>query len=108
MSEAALREIFAQLESNFQEGALDRDISYYFSFGDGPAEKWTVRLGPQVCEVREGKHIDQADCVVKTTSEFLLKIISDGYVPGIMDFVQGKIKSNDPFLLKDLKKAIGI
>jgi len=31
--------------------------------------------------------------------------VRDGYTPGFLDFTRGKVKSNDPLLLQELKKA---
>ena len=99
---AEIRAIFENMESRFKKGQLDREISYYFTLGKGVGEKWTVRVGPERCEVLEGKQADQADCVLKTTTKYFLKLIRDGHTPTPMDFMRGKIKSNDPMLLKEL------
>ncbi len=32
-------------------------------------------------------------------------MVRDGYTPGAFDFLRGKVKSNDPTLLQELKKA---
>lgn len=108
MSATELREIFTAAQARFRKGALSREISYYFTFGPGPGEKWSVWLGPDRCEVKEGKHVERADCVVKTTAALFLRMVSKGYTPTAMDFMRGKIKSNDPMLLKDLGKALGL
>jgi putative sterol carrier protein len=107
MSESELRAIFGDLEKRFKKGALDHTTSFYISLGDGAAEKWTVIVGPEKCEVREGK-IEKADCVLKTTSDFFLKMVRDRYTPGFLDFTRGKIKTNDPGKLPDLQKAFGL
>ncbi len=103
-----LRRVFEQLPGRFRKGALGRDLSYYFSFGDAPGEKWTVVVGPERCEVKEGRHVEKADCVLKTTPDFFLRMVREGYEPGFLDFARGKIKSNDPILLRDLKSAFGL
>ena len=103
MSAQQLREIFTAAQERFRPGALSREISYYFTFGPGPGEKWSVWLGPDRCEVKEGKHLDRADCVVKTSPSLFLRMVRKGYKPGAMDFMRGKIKSNDPTKLQLLK-----
>jgi len=108
MSEEELREIFSQAESRFRPGRIDREITYYFTLGPGEGEKWTAWIGPDRCEVKEGKHVDRADCVLKTSTAMFLRMIRDGYVPGAMDFMRGRLKSNDPWLLKELQKALGL
>jgi putative sterol carrier protein len=103
--ESEIRSVFEQMPGRFQKGALDRKLSFYFSLGDGPGEKWTVLVGPDAAEVKEGKTVENADCVLKTSGDFFLKMVRDGYTPGVMDFTWGKVKSNDPMLLQELKKA---
>lgn len=103
--ESEIRTVFEGMPARFQKGLLDRDISFYFSLGDGPGEKWTVVAGKEKCEVKEGKTVENANCVLKTSGDFFLKMVRDGYTPGMMDFTWGRIKSNDPMLLQELKKA---
>jgi long-chain acyl-CoA synthetase len=107
MGEAEIRDIFQQLERRFKKGALEREVTFYFSLGEGPGEKWTLFVGPDRCEAKEGKHSEKADCVLKTTPDFFVKMVRDGYEPGFLDFTRGKVKSNDPMLLRELKKAFG-
>jgi len=107
-TEQELRDIFGQMRTHFRVGRLTEETSFYFTLGDGPAEKWTVKVGPERCEVGEGKLVDQADCVVKTSPELFLKMVKGQYTPGAMDFMRGKIKSNDPLKLKVLQEAFDL
>jgi putative sterol carrier protein len=79
-------------------------VSYYFSLGDC---KKTVRLSSESCLVTDGKTIEQADCVCKTSPEFFLKIWQEGYRPGMKDFLSGTIKSNNPGSLQLFLKCFG-
>jgi long-chain acyl-CoA synthetase len=101
----SLREVFEQMQSHFVPGMLDKEVSFYFSLGEGPGEKWTVFAGPKECRVQAGKATDNADCVLKTSGELFLKMILEGYTPGVMDFTRGRIKSNNPELLKQFREA---
>lgn len=105
--ESELRAVFDGMPGKFQKGAVAKSTSFYFSLGDGPGEKWTVTVGPDKCEVKEGKPASDADCVLKTSGDFFLKMVRDGYTPGATDFMGpwAKAKSNNPLLLADLKKA---
>lgn len=96
--------IFSGLEGNYSPADIDAETSYYFSIED---IKKTVVLTPQTCRVEDGKTLETVDCVCKTDSDFFLKIWNDGYRPGMTDFIGGKIKSNDPFKLKDFLSAFG-
>ena len=98
-------EIFAQMPSYFIKGGIDREMSIYFSIGDDPSGKWTVFLGPDRVEVKPGKAVENATVVLKTSPEMFTNIVMKGYTPGAMDFMRGKIKSNDPTGLLALKQA---
>ncbi len=107
MSETELRGIFGELERRFVKGGVTETTTFYVTLGDGPAQKWTVVVSPEKCEVREGK-VDHADCVLKTTADFFLKMVREKYTPGFLDFTRGRIKTNEPAKLMELKKAFGL
>jgi len=96
--------IFATLADHFVVGAVNEPVSYYFSLGDS---KKTVLVSAQQCRIDEGRTLDNADCVCKTSPEFFLKIWQDGYRPGMGDFLSGKIKSNNPGALQIFLKVFG-
>ena len=57
--------------------------------------------------VHDGKLTEDADCICKTSGEIFNKIWNEGFRPGIMDFMSGKIKSNAPQLLQQFLEAFG-
>lgn len=99
-----VEEIFAHLEDEFQEGRVAQRKIYYFSVDD---VKRTVTVGPDGITVEQGKTVETADCVCKTSTGFFLKVWREGYRPGMQDFFSGAIKSNDPFALKEFLSAFG-
>lgn len=99
-----LEELFNELPAAYLSAAVSQPVSFYFSLGDC---KKTVRLSPENCLVADGKTIDHADCVCKTSPEFFLKIWQDGYRPGMKDFLAGTIKSNNPGALQLFLKSFG-
>ncbi|MHC4831377.1 MAG: hypothetical protein ACYTFT_13660 [Planctomycetota bacterium] len=103
-----MQEFVEVLETQFKPGRITRELSYYLKLGEGAGDRWTVRVGPKAIEIKEGKHVDRADCVVKTTRKFLLAMVQKGKKPTPMDFMRGRIKSNDPMLLLELGKALGM
>jgi len=96
--------IFAQLPDEYMPEKIPGPLAYYFSLGD---IKKTVRLSGDHCLVEEGKTVENADCVCKTSPEFFEKIWNEGYRPGLKDFMSGAIKSNDPDKLKTFLAAFG-
>ena len=100
MSEA----IFNTLQDSYQKGVFCVPTTFYFSIDD---MKKTVTLDEEGCKVENGKTVEDADCVCKTTAAMFDRIWSNGYRPGIMDFMGGSIKSNAPQLLQQLLQAFG-
>jgi putative sterol carrier protein len=94
-------EIFAAMEKNFKKGVIKGKRSYYFSLDD---HKYTVIVDDDTLKIEEGKTVEEADCVLKTSADMFVKIW-EGYKPGMMDFMSGKIKSNNPTLLQDFGTA---
>ncbi len=97
-------ELFAGLPAAYRKGIFSTVTTFYFSVDEA---KKTVTLGPDGCSVAEGKTAPAADCVCKTGADFLAKIWDEGYRPGPMDFMSGKIKSNAPQLLQQFLQAFG-
>ncbi len=96
--------LFGTLPDTFVKSSTTKDMSFYFSLGDC---KKTVQLTSEGCTVSDGRIVDNADCVCKTSPEFFLKIWQDGYRPGMKDFMSGTIKSNNPSALQTFLACFG-
>jgi hypothetical protein len=99
-----VEKIFSALPGQFVPGSVSERTSYYFSIDE---TRKTVLLGPDGCTVEDGRTIDSATCVCKTSSELFLKIWHQGYRPGMKDFLSGAIKSNNPAALQIFLGACG-
>ena len=99
-----VEKIFGSLPDLFVPDSVEKPTSYYFSLG---GIKKTVRLSAERCLVEEGRTIESADCVCKTSQDLFEKIWNEGYRPGMADFLSGKIKSNDPGGLQTFLKSFG-
>ena len=97
-------QIFSEIPQNFQPGSASEPVSIYFSIDD---VKKTVQMSSSSCQVNNGRAVDDADCVCKTSEEFFLKVWNGGYKPGLKDFLSGAIKSNNPDILKQFLSACG-
>lgn len=100
MSEA----IFNTLQNSYQKGVFNVPTTFYFSIDD---IRKTLTLDRDGCHIQDGKTVEDADCVCKTSSEMFNRIWNEGYRPGVMDFMGGAIKSNAPQLLQQLLCAFG-
>jgi putative sterol carrier protein len=96
-------EIFQDLPRRYAPGYIKKPMSFYFSLDED--EKWTVRFTPEVCEVAEGR--SDADCFFKGSKQLFLDVWNGRYTPSAMDFLTGKIKSNNPIGLKDFLLGFG-
>ena len=96
--------IFAGLPDSYIPNSFQAQTSFYFSIDD---RKFTVIFDKETCTINDGKTVDAADCVCKTSEAFFLRIWQEGYMPGMGDFLKGSIKSNAPQLLQQFMKAFG-
>ncbi|MFA7405914.1 MAG: hypothetical protein WC007_18130 [Pelobacteraceae bacterium] len=97
-------DIFGKFQENFKKGVFNEPTTFYFSVDD---VRKTVTLDADSCLIEDGKTVEDADCVCKTTAAMFNRIWNEGYRPGIMDFMGGAIKSNAPQLLPRLLVAFG-
>ena len=93
-------QLFSAMPSRYRPAKLGKPTSYYFSIGD---HKYTVRLDAEKCTVENGKTIENADCVLKTTPELFEKMVMHGKMPGPIDIARGKVKTNDAGALMKLR-----
>ena len=91
--------LFNAMPETFVAGTFTKPTSFYFSLGD---VKKSVQCTADGCTISDGRAVDNADCVCKTSPEFFLKIWEENYRPGMKDFMTGTIKSNNPNALQDV------
>ncbi|HWP08245.1 MAG TPA: AMP-binding protein [Polyangiaceae bacterium] len=94
--------IFQELERRFAPSAVERPTSYYFSLGD---DRFTLLVSKEGCEVKEGKHVAAADCVLKTSPDLFTRIVREAYVPSPAEFMSGAVKTNNVGLLLEFQKT---
>jgi hypothetical protein len=95
------------LRTRYKPSTIDREIVYYLSLGEGPDEKWTVTLTPTACSMTRGR-VGNAHCVLKMRAEVFRRLVDGSFKPGAIDFMTGKIKTNDINLLLRLQQAFGM
>ncbi len=99
-----IESVFQELAELFVPGTVTEPVSFYFSLGEC---KKTVKLSPDTCLVEDGRTVENADCVCKTSPDFFMKIWQEDYRPGMKDFMTGVIKSNNPGALQDFLRCFG-
>ncbi|MEI6306168.1 MAG: hypothetical protein WCP33_05045 [Deltaproteobacteria bacterium] len=97
-------EILNTLPGLYRKGIFSVPTTFYFSIDE---VKKTLTLDENGCTIQDGKTVEEADCVCKTSAEMFNRIWNEDYRPGIMDFMGGAIKSNNPQLLQQFMQAFG-
>lgn len=97
-------DIFTTLAKSYRKGVFTVPTTFYFSIDN---INKTVTLDAESCLVEEGKTVEDADCVCKTSAAMFNRIWNEGYRPGIMDLMSGAVTSNAPQLLPQLLVAFG-
>lgn len=92
--------VFQAMPTFFRRGRISRQLSYYFSIG---GREWTVFVGPESCEVKNGKAVAEPDCFLETSEEIFLGTLRGDRLPSMADLMQGKVKTNRPDLLLQFK-----
>jgi len=101
--------LFDELGRKFKPGAVSDPVSFYFTLGNEPEAKWTVKVDARACTLKQGKpDSGNADCVLKTTADIFTRIVRENYTPSASEFMAGLIKSNDVALLETFQKAFGL
>jgi hypothetical protein len=98
------QKIFAEVERDFKKNTFKEKRIFYFNI-EG-IEK-TVTIDSKGFTVEDGKTIENPDCQCEIKREILEKIWYENYKPSFIDFVSGKIRANNPYLLKEFMKAFG-
>ena len=102
MPDSEVAKIFKGLQKRYVGSNIKKQTTFYFSLDDD--EKWTVAMAPGKCTVTPEK-TENADCFFKASKQMFLDVWSGKYTPTAMDFLMGKIKSNNPTMLKDFVAA---
>ncbi len=101
--------LFRELESRFKSGAVEQPVSFYFTLGNDAESKWWCVAHPDRVQIVMGKPPSgTADCVLKTTPDMFTRIVREGYVPGVDEFMSGAIKSNDVGLLATFSQIFNL
>jgi long-chain acyl-CoA synthetase len=99
----SLAPVFGELERRFVPNAVEAPVSFYFSLGE--AERWTLQVSADRCQVTPGKAVESADCVLKTTPGMFRRIVREAYTPSPQEFISGTVKSNNIELLMVFQRA---
>jgi putative sterol carrier protein len=97
-----IAKVFKSLPKRFNKAAVKAERSYYFSIGEH--DKWTVHVTKTKCAIEKGKNGD-ADCFFKASPELFLDVWNGKHQLGPTDFLTGRVKSNNPILLKEFVAA---
>lgn len=97
-----IEEIFKGLRKRFNKDNVRAERTYHFELGAD--ESWTVRLTREACHIARGGG-DGADVYFKGPAQLFLDVWNGRHELGPTDFLTGKVKSNNPFALRDFVAA---
>jgi hypothetical protein len=97
-------EIIAGMESLFVAGVFEERTTFHFHV-DGVT--MTVIVAADSYSVERDTAGGKADCTCTTSAEMFRSIWFEGYKPGILDFLGGAIKADQPLMLPRFLKAFG-
>ena len=98
-----LAKVFKDFKKRFDPAQVKKDFTLYVSLGEDDDQKWTLWITAKKCDFKKGKHVEKADCVLKTDEELFVKMVTTDYTPSMMEFMGGKVKTNDVDLLKQFR-----
>jgi 1-acyl-sn-glycerol-3-phosphate acyltransferase len=103
-----LRRAIERLRERFLPEEWVAPRTWYFSLDAAEWGKWTVRAERGGAEVWPGRPAESADCVLVAPPEVFLRMLEEGYVPPVSDFVSGKLKTSRPDLLREFQRVFGL
>jgi hypothetical protein len=99
-----VEKIFNEVEKSFKKNTFKEKKIFFFNV-EG-IEK-TITIDSNGFVVEDGKTVDNPDCQCEIKREILEKVWYENYKPSFIDFISGKIRANDPYLLKEFMRAFG-
>jgi long-chain acyl-CoA synthetase len=96
--------LMIELCDRYQADAFNQPITWYFSLGDKAEDKWTLSVHKEGAVYVPGKpQGGKADCVLKTNVAIFTRMVRESYVPSMTEFMEGKVKTNNPNHLQTLQ-----
>ncbi|MFM7201324.1 MAG: AMP-binding protein [Myxococcota bacterium] len=107
-SRSPLEVLFDDLKKRFDKERVEQPITFYFTLGPEEGDKWTVQATSTEVEIFKGKPKTSADCVLKTSISMFTRIVREGYVPSVPEFMNGTVKTNDPSKLQQFQAIFNL
>lgn len=96
--------IIEEMGPLFCKGGFTTKSSFRFTLGETSI---TVVIDGDCYSAERDAALTEVDCSCATSAAIFGKIWYDGYRPGIMDFLGGDIRCDNPLLLPRFLKAFG-
>lgn len=96
--------MISEMGTAFCKGVFGERKAFRFRLDE---DTITVVVDSESYRVERGVNLEPVECDCETRAEMFKKIWYDGYRPGIMDFLGGAIKCDNPLLLPKFLRAFG-
>lgn len=102
MEQEEIDKIFAEVEKDFKKNVFKERRVFFFNV-EG-IEK-TVTIDSNRFVVEDGRTVEEPDCQCEIKREVLERVWYENYKPSFIDFISGKIRASNPYLLKEFMRA---
>lgn len=99
-----LETMISEMDAIFCQGVFSERKVFRFNL---EAETVTVVVDSDGCQVDRGGNAEPADCSCSTSIKMFGDIWYGRYRPGIIDFLGGAIRCDNPLLLPQFLRAFG-
>lgn len=96
--------MISEMETAFRKGAFSERNTFRFRLEESTI---TITVDAESYHVEREENAEPVDCDCQTGADMFKKIWYDSYRPGIMDFLSGAIKCDNPLLLPQFLRAFG-
>ena len=102
----SIEQVFEKLETAFLPEAFEGErVQYWFELGEGDDDSWSLSCSSDGLKVLSHERGSSVDCKVTMSEEMFVRVMTGEHKPGAMDFVRGKIKTDNLDLFKRFGKS---
>ncbi len=99
-------EILEELQRRYSGDRIKKPSKWALVLNGKGGPRFTLEVNNDSFTIRKGKH--DADIAIITSDAFLRKIVFEAYTPGMPEFMNGTIKSNNPMGLFEFQNIFNL
>lgn len=99
-------EILDELARRYDSERVNKRTTWQLNFNGKGGPRYMVEVNADGVQFHKGKH--DADVVIITTDAYFKKIVFEAVEPGMPEFMNGTIKSNNPLMLREFASLFNL